>query len=98
MLSKSLQNDPDRILLLNHENGIPIDASAKRQFSNLIEHDPSDLSAAFKLAQDDSRVPVGLLYQNPDAICYEELSSQGVEFTAKKRLAGLNTALDRFTI
>ncbi|MCP4289913.1 MAG: 2-oxoglutarate oxidoreductase [Gammaproteobacteria bacterium] len=97
-LSKSLQNDPDRILLLQHENGIPIDASAKRQFSNAIEHDPSNLSAARDLAEDVTRVPVGVLYQNPDALCYETLSSQGIEFTAKQRLAGINTALDRFTI
>jgi len=97
-LSKSLQNDPDRILLLQHEKGIPIDASAKRQFSNLIEHDPSNLSAARDLAEDVSRVPVGLLYHNPDALCYETLSSQGIEFTAKQRLAGINAALDRFTI
>jgi len=64
----------------------------------LIEHDPSDLSAAREIAQDVSRVPVGLLYRNPDAPCYETLTSRGVEFTARKRLAGLNAALDRFTI
>ena len=70
----------------------------KRQFANFIDHDPSDLSAARELAQDQSRVPVGVLYHNPDAPRYEMLSSKGVEFTAKKRLAGLNAALDRFTI
>ncbi|MCB1764140.1 MAG: 2-oxoglutarate oxidoreductase, partial [Gammaproteobacteria bacterium] len=97
-VSKALQNSPERVLLLQHEKGIPIDASAKRQFPNSITHDPSDLAAARAVAEDTSRIPVGLLYQNTDALCYETLSSRGTEFTVKKRLAGINAALDRFTI
>ncbi|MCB1856889.1 MAG: 2-oxoglutarate oxidoreductase [Gammaproteobacteria bacterium] len=97
-LSKAMQSDPSKVLLLHHEKGIPIDPAVKRQFPNQIEHDPSNLSAARDVAQNDTLIPVGLLYQNPDAICYETLSSQGIEFTTKRRLAGLNAALDRFTI
>jgi len=97
-LSKDLQNDPSRFLLLEHDNGIPVDASAKRQFPQSTEHDPSDLAAAFKLALDETRIPVGLLYHNPDAPCYEDLSSQGAEMTPKQRLTNFNAVLDRITI
>ena len=97
-VAKELQGDPSRFLLLNHDKGIPLDKSASRQFPNQQEHDPSDLANAFKLAADTSRIPLGLLYWNPDAPCYEDLSSAGVEMTPHARLAGFNAALDRLTI
>ena len=95
---KELLGHPERILLLDHENGIPIDGSVARQFPNRRRHDPSDIAAATELARDESVIPVGLLYHNPDAPCYEQLSSQGQEMTVDDKLAGLNAALDAFTI
>jgi 2-oxoglutarate ferredoxin oxidoreductase subunit beta len=97
-VSKALQGDPSRFLLLEHDKGIPMDKSARRQFPERVEHDPSDLGRAFQLAADRSRIPVGLLYHNPDAPCYEDLSSQGSEMTPEQRLSGLNDVLDRITI
>ncbi len=95
---EELQDDPSRLLLLTHENGIQADKSARRLFPNQLEHDPSDLSRAFTVAADRSKIPVGLLYHNPDAPCYEDLSSEGVDMTPEDRLAGFNAALDRMTI
>jgi len=97
-LSKDLQDNPERFVLLEHPQGIAMDKSVQRQFPNRVEHDPTDLNRAFQVAADESRLPVGLLYHNPDAICYEDLSSQGVEMTPEERLAGFNTVLDRITI
>jgi 2-oxoglutarate ferredoxin oxidoreductase subunit beta len=95
---KEMLADPTRVLLLNHEHGIPIDKSVARQFPNHREHDPADLTGARDIAQDQSRIPVGLLYHNPDAPCYEDLSSRGGDMTAARKLAGLDSALDDFTI
>jgi 2-oxoglutarate ferredoxin oxidoreductase subunit beta len=95
---KEMLADPTRVLLLNHERGIPIDKSVARQFPNHREHDPADLTGARDIAQDQSRIPVGLLYHNPDAPCYEDLSSRGGDMTAARKLAGLDSALDDFTI
>jgi 2-oxoglutarate ferredoxin oxidoreductase subunit beta len=95
---KELQNDPSRFVLLDHPDGIEIDASARRQFPNSVEHDPSDLGRAFQLALDESRIPVGLLYHNPDAPCYEDLSSQGASMTPEQKLARMNAVLDRLTV
>jgi 2-oxoglutarate ferredoxin oxidoreductase subunit beta len=97
-VSKELQGDPSRFLLLEHEKGIQVDPSAQRQFPQRMEHDPSDLVEAFRLAKDPSRIPLGLVYHNLDAPCYEDLSSQGKDMTPKDRLERFDTLLDRFTI
>lgn len=96
--AKDMQNDPSRLLLLHHDKGIPLDDSVKRQLPQQQEHDPGNLMRAMELAADETRLPVGLLYHNPDAPVYEDLSSQGSSMTPEQKLAGLNTALDRFTI
>jgi len=95
---KALQDDPDRLLLLTHDKGIPVDKSVHRQIPNQVEHDPSDLPRAFAVAADQSKIPVGLLYHDPNAPCYEDLSSEGVDMTPEERLAGFNSALDRMTV
>ncbi len=93
-----LQDDPTTQLLLTHEKGIPMDKTVRRLFPEQQEHDPSDLSRAFAVAADRSRIPVGLLYHDPDAPCYEDLSSEGIAMTPEEKLAGFNAALDRMTI
>jgi 2-oxoglutarate ferredoxin oxidoreductase subunit beta len=97
-VSEEIQNDPSRLLLLTHENGIPADKGVRRLFPNRTEHDPSDLSRARDLAQDQSRLPVGLLYRNPQAACYEDLSCRGADMTPSQKLAGINAALDHFAV
>jgi 2-oxoglutarate ferredoxin oxidoreductase subunit beta len=97
-VSKALQSDPSRFLLLEHEKGIPLDPAVLRQFPQRVTHDPSDLGQAFKLALDGSRIPLGLLYRNPQAPCYEDLSSRGGKMTPEAKLVGLNEVLDRLTI
>ena len=95
---EQLQDSPERFVLLTHDKGIPADKSARRLFPDQMEHDPSDLARAFAVAADRSKIPLGLLYHNPDAPCYEDLSIKGMEMTADERLAGFNAALDRLTI
>jgi len=94
---KELQDDSSRFLLLLN-GALPMDASCKRAFPEHKDHDVSDLPEAFRLAHDTSRIPLGLLYQNPEAPCYEDLSSQGVDMTPQQRINGLNRVLDKLTI
>jgi len=93
-----IQDDPSSLMLLTHEKGIPMDKNVRRLFPEQMEHDPSDLSRAFSVAADRSKIPVGLLYHNPDAPCYEDLSSKGADMTPEDKLAGFNAALDRMAI
>jgi len=94
---KELQDDSSRFLLLLN-GALPMDASCKRAFPEHKDHDVSDLPEAFRLAHDTSRIPLGLLYHNPEAPCYEDLSSQGVDMTPQQRINGLNRVLDKLTI
>jgi 2-oxoglutarate ferredoxin oxidoreductase subunit beta len=97
-LADEMQKDPAKFLLLKHPNGIPVDPSVAKMFPNQIEHDPSDLTAARSLAADSNLLPIGLLYHNPDAPRYEDLSSRGREMAPEAKLQAMNAALDRFTI
>jgi 2-oxoglutarate ferredoxin oxidoreductase subunit beta len=59
-----------------HEKGVQVDDSVKRLFPNHAAHDPTDLAAALTIAANDSILPLGILYHNPDAICYDQISSR----------------------
>lgn len=95
---KPLQDNPDQMLLLQHERGIPADDSVRRVFKNHHPHDPSDWLGAMALARDAQRVPLGLLYRNPDAIVYEDLTTRGVGLSDEEKLAAVERALDAFAI
>ena len=95
---KPLQNDPDHMLLLTHENGIPTEDSVTRVFQRQREHDPADWVGAMEIARDTSKIPMGLIYHNPDAPVYEDLSAQGLNKTNEEKLAAINAALDAFSI
>ena len=84
--------------LLTHELGVEVDDSVKRLFPNQAEHDPTDLTAALKIAADDTVLPLGILYRNPDAPRYDLMSQQGMEISPQEKLAGLNEAFDHFAI
>ncbi|HBG94712.1 MAG TPA: 2-oxoglutarate oxidoreductase [Chromatiaceae bacterium] len=96
--SKALQSDPSRFLLLEHADGIAHDPAVLRQFPERRTHDPSSLGGAFQLALDNTHIPLGLLYHNPAAPCYEDLSSQGMNMTPEQKLTHMNAVLDRLTI
>ncbi len=97
-VSKALQEDSSRMLLLTHENGIPVNDSILRVFPERRKHDPDDWVNAMAIARDQSKVPIGLLYQNPEALVYDDLSTQGMEMTNQEKLAAVDKALDAFAI
>jgi len=95
---KPLQESPDLMQLLTHENGIPMNDSIKRVFPQQGEHDPSNWVGAMEIARDDSRIPVGLLFHDPSAPVYEDLSTQGLDKTNEEKIAAINAAFDAFAI
>jgi 2-oxoglutarate ferredoxin oxidoreductase subunit beta len=97
-IGKTLQEEPARMQLLTHEKGVQVDDSVKKLFPNHAEHDPTDLAAALTIAADTSVLPLGILYRNPDAPRYNDISAAGLEMSAAERLAGMNQALDHFAI
>lgn len=95
---KKFQNDTSRIVLLNHDNGIPLDEKVARIFPNHLSHDPANLSEARDIAEVMDPMPIGLLYHNPDLICYDDISSQGGDVTNEEKMDAINRAMDKFAI
>ena len=95
---KDMQNDPTQILLLKHENGIPTNEAVERIYPNQVEHDPSDWNGAMAIARDETQVPCGLLYHDPAAPVYDDWSNVGLGMSDEDKIAGINKALDSFSI
>ena len=67
-------------------------------YRNQREHDPINIDKAREIASLDDPIPVGILYRNPDAPCYEDLRHAGQLRSPEYIRAGLNRELDKFTV
>ena len=86
------------MLLLEHEDGVPVAPSVRRMFANQEHHDPADLAAARALVSTPEPLPLGCLYRNLDADRYDLATAQGLGTPVEDRLAAIDTELDRFAI
>jgi 2-oxoglutarate ferredoxin oxidoreductase subunit beta len=90
--------DPQRMLLLKHENGLKISPDLGRIYRNQEEHDPADRNRAREMASVHDPIPVGILYRNPDAPCYEDRQVPDRMNTSEGVMNYLETEFDKFTI
>ncbi|MBX3127960.1 MAG: hypothetical protein KF718_14655 [Polyangiaceae bacterium] len=93
-----VQADPNKILLLEHENGVTAEPSLKRLFPNHRVHDPADLESARNIAACDMPIPIGILYQNESAARYDKLCAVGLNQGVEERLAAVQREIDRFMV
>jgi 2-oxoglutarate ferredoxin oxidoreductase subunit beta len=91
-------HDPQRILVLEHPDGLTPGAALAQVYRNRRRHDPADLAQARAIASSDDPIPVGLLYRNPDAPCYEDLRRPDDLRPPARVGAALDAALDAFTV
>ena len=91
-------HDPQRVLVLEHPDGLTPSPGLAQVYRNRRRHDPADLAAARALASSDDPLPVGLLYRNPDAPCYEDLRRPDELRTPARIAAALDAALDALTV
>jgi 2-oxoglutarate ferredoxin oxidoreductase subunit beta len=91
-------NDPDRLLMLHHENSLQLSAGIKSIYKNQVEHDPLDMNRARELAADDNLIPIGILYQNRDIPRYEETRQTGVLRTTETIRKGFEAELDKYSV
>ena len=91
-------HDPQRTMLLTHANGIQLSPSLSSAYRNQTEHDPLNIDRAREIASLDDPIPVGILYCNPDAPCYEDLRHAGKMRSPDHIRAGLNRELDKYTV
>jgi len=90
--------DPRKTLLLTHERGLTLNPGLARVYTNNVVHDPRDLDAARRVASGSDPIPVGILYQNPEVPCYEDLRRGTQLRTPEYIRSGFEAELDKFTI
>ena len=90
--------DPQKTMLLTHEKGLKLSANTAKVYKNQQQHDPLDLARAREIASLEDPIPVGILYQNPEVPCYEDLRHAGQFRTADYVRAGLEKEFDKFTV
>jgi 2-oxoglutarate ferredoxin oxidoreductase subunit beta len=91
-------HDPQRMLMLTHENGIKVSPALQNIYRNQISHDPADMNRAREIASGDDPIPVGILYRNPEVPCYEDLRRAGMLRTADTIRTSLEAEFDKFTV
>ena len=91
-------HDPQRVLLLHHENGLQVSAGMGRVYKNQLQHDPLDIDRAREIASSHETIPVGILYRNPEVPCYEDLRRPDTLRTPELTRAGFNRELDKYTV
>jgi 2-oxoglutarate ferredoxin oxidoreductase subunit beta len=97
-LYEPLMQDPQKLLILEHERGVRLSPSLAKVYSNKQAHDPLDMNRAREIASATEPVPVGILYHNPDVPCYEELRHAGQIRTPDFIKTGLEAEFDKFTV
>ena len=91
-------HDPQRMLMLTHENGVQVSPALQKIYRNQIVHDPLDMNRAREIASSEDPIPVGILYRNPQVPCYEDLRRAGMLRTTDTIRTSLEAELDKFTV
>ena len=90
--------DPNRLQVLRHADGLQLSAGASKIYKNQLEHDPLDIDRAREIAGQPDVIPVGILYRNPAVPCYEDLRRSDRIVTPEWTRSGLNAELDKYTV
>jgi 2-oxoglutarate ferredoxin oxidoreductase subunit beta len=88
--------DPNTIELLVHPDGVDL-PELKQIYKNEVYHDPADIVNAFRLAQLDDKIRLGVFYRNDDLPVYEEVRRVPAK-TADEKIAILNAELDTYAL
>jgi 2-oxoglutarate ferredoxin oxidoreductase subunit beta len=91
-------HDPERMLMLTHEDGVQVSPALQKIYRNRIEHDPANVHRAREIASSEDPIPVGILYRNPAVPCYEDLRRSGMLRTTDTIRTSLEAEFDKFTV
>lgn len=100
-LPKALEpwvQDPDRVQLVHHADGIQISQGLSRVYKNQIEHNPMDIHRAREIASNTDLIPVGILYRNPNVPCYEDTRHSGALRTVDAIRKNFEAELDKYSV
>mgnify|MGYP000456888904 FL=1 len=90
--------DPQRVLLLHHEDGLDISPSIARVYTRMEEHDPLNMNRAREIASCADPIPVGILYRDDNVPLYEDTRHDPRLRTNELLRSGLEAEFDKFTV
>ena len=90
--------NPDRMLLLQHPDGMQVPPELGRIYRNQQDHDPSDRNHARQIAAANDPIPVGILYRNENVSCYEDEHVPDTLSSAERVMSYLEAEFDKFTV
>ena len=88
--------DPDRIEMLVHPDGVEVPELAGI-YKDRVAHDPSDIDAARRYAEDQSVVRIGVYFRDESRPRYEETRHLPT-LTAEEKLNVLEEEFDRYAV
>ena len=95
MYDEAVKN-PSVVELLVHDDGINA-PELDKVYKSRASHDPADLDAARKLADDQTRIRLGLFYRNEQKARYDLIRKPPV-ITRSERIELLNAELDHYAV
>ena len=87
---------PATIEMLVHDDGVVV-PELNGIYTNVTPHNPRDLDAARRLAEDTSNVKLGVFFRDPSRLRYEDIRRVAPR-TAEERRQRLTVELDRYAI
>ncbi len=87
---------PDQIELLVHPDGIEA-KELEGIYKNRVYHDPSDIDAARRFAEDQSKIRIGVYFRDESRPRYEETRHLPT-LTAEEKLKVLDQEFDRYAV
>lgn len=90
--------DPARMLLLSHPDGIQTNPALSRIYPTQEQHDPADMARAREIAALTDPIPVGVLYRNENIPCYEDFKAVDPAPTPAEITRYLESEFDKFAI
>ena len=93
-----LMNDPNRLLILEHEKGIQVSDALKKVYKQTMSHDPVDMLCARELSANKEQLAVGVLYRDENVPCYDDIRRPERNFTPDLKQAALEKEFDKFGI
>ena len=91
--------DPDAITVLDHEKGIKLSDKELAKFRHVINHDPSDIVKAREVAELLKKtLPIGLFYQNKEAVRYDEYGAHNMGISIPDRMKAIDHLMDRYAV
>jgi len=88
--------DPSLIELLVHDDGVVV-PDLDMVYKNRLAHDPSDLDAARRLAEDSDHLRLGVFFGDENRPRYDEIRRVR-KISTSERMALLNTELDKYAV